>query len=284
MDLQKRGRKTEYIHFMKAATGDKSSKEHKQMNQFLVRCFMDADVDFDGKVSWHEFNFMVDRAISTPRYFGIIESSAEKYSSEENMEVCRRDMFAQIDKDNHGFIRLHDWLHFYFEYFGTMLQNFEESVARSKMHASRKDFAMFICKAARSRSSFEYKELYRFLTYCFLAADEDQSGCVSGEEFDVMIDLATKAPRKFGFAPPTSVFKDEEQRLKSRNHLLQTVIDGTSEEDRVSLDQWIDYCYRHICQKARMLDRRLTGVAPPPVREQVESKAAYGESRQSRAE
>lgn len=272
MDLQKRGRKTEYIKFMKAATGNQNSKEHKQMNQFLVRCFMDADSDFDGKVSWHEFNFLVDRAIATPRYFGIIASSAEKYATVEDMESQRRDMFSQIDKDNHGFIRLHDWLHFYFRYFGAELQNFEESVARSKMHASRKDFAIFMIAAAKSRSSFEYKELYRFLTYCFLAADADQSGCVSGSEFDVMIDLATAAPRRFGFAPPTSIFKSEEQRLESRRDLLKTIIDGTSTEDRVSFDRWIDYCYRHICQKARMLDRRLTGVAPPPVQERMEGQ------------
>lgn len=272
MDLQKRGRKTEYIKFMKAATGDRNSKEHKQMNQFLVRCFMDADTDFDGKVSWSEFNFLVDQAIATPRYFGIIESSAEKYATMGDMEVHRREMFRQIDQDSHGFIRLHEWLHWYFKYFGAELQSFAESVARSKMHASRKDFAHFMIAAAKSRSSFEYKELYRFLTYCFLAADTDQSGCITGDEFDVMIDLATAAPRKFGFAPPTSIFKDEKQRLKSRNDLMQTIIDGTCREDRVSFDRWIDYTYRHICQKARMLDRRLTGIAPPPVREGVESK------------
>merc|ERR1712137_1437603 len=98
MDLSGRGRKTDYIKFMKAATTIPNSPEQKALNHFLVRCFIDVDTDFDGKVRWPTFNFLMDSSVVTPRFFGIIESRAEVYKSVEEMNEARRDMFKQIDR------------------------------------------------------------------------------------------------------------------------------------------------------------------------------------------
>lgn len=270
MELTSRGRKSEYIAYLKSAATDKDSLERTHLNHFLVRCFMDADSDFDGKVCWPTFNFLIDTATATPRHYGILVSRAEKYATRAALEKSRREMFDRIDDRKVGFIRLQDWLEFYHEFFLARFAAVDTTFSRSKMHSSKEDFAKFIVAACKTRTSFEYKELYRFLTYCFLAADPDQTGTVSGEDFEVMIEMAAATPRKFGFESE-QVFENEEERSTYFTGLFKAIKAKSKvpNEDFISFDEWIEYSYERLCIMAKDLDPTLTGAIPRPVGELV---------------
>lgn len=266
MELTSRGRKSEYIAYLKAAATDKTSLEHTHLNHFLVRCFMDADSDFDGKVCWPTFNFLIDTATATPRHYGILVSRAEKYETRADLDMSRREIFDRIDSRKVGFIRLQDWLEFYHAYFLVRFAAFDTTATRSKMHESKEDFSKFIVAACKTRTSFEYKELYRFLTYCFLAADPDQTGTVKGDGFEVMIEMAAATPRKFGFESQP-VFNTDDAKKAALADAFRAVKAKSKNpnEDFISFDEWIEYSYERLCIMARDLDSSLTGAIPRPV-------------------
>jgi hypothetical protein len=270
MDLQARGRKSEYIAFIKKATQEAKSEERLQLNRFLTECFMHADTDFDGKVHLPTFNFLIDSAVVKPRHFGLIPSRAERYKSVEEMDQSRQQMFKEIDQKNHGYIRLHDWIEFFHRYFGSKFADLDPSTMKSRMTSSKEGFQAFLIAACSDRKSQEYKELYRFLMYVFQEGCPDAEGRVTAEHFDHMIELAAVPPRKFGYAPAAAdMFKTDADRIASRKELFKTI--NTTGHGRISFDQWLDYSYAHICQKAKMLDPSLSGVPPPTVREAVRS-------------
>jgi len=227
---------------------------------------MDADSDFDGKVCWPTFNFLIDTATATPRHYGILVSRVEKYSTKAELEKSRREMFDSIDRRKAGFIRLQDWLEFYHAHFLSRFAAFDTTVPRSKMHASKHDFAKFIVAACKTRSSFEYKELYRFLTYCFLAADPDQTGTVKGDGFEVMIEMASATPRKFGFE---RAFDSEDEKRDALAGIFRAIKAKSKvpDEDFISFEEWIEYSYERLCIMARDLDPSLTGAIPRPLSE-----------------
>merc|ERR1719437_115011 len=71
----------------------------------------------------------------------------------------------------------------------------------------------------------EYKELYSFLLRCFTEADTDCDGKISAEAFDALIDVAAKAPRKFGFAPPASeTYKNAAEKTAARKVMFEKVM------------------------------------------------------------
>jgi hypothetical protein len=267
-NLQHRGRKHEYISYLKTACANPESTERKQLDQFLTRCFLDADTDFDGKVRWPTFNFLIDTAVANPRHFGLLASRAERYASVEEMEENRKKMFKDIDHNKHGFIRLHDWLSFYHSYFGVKLANVDAEKVQSKINVSKEKYMEFLIGACSDRRNPEYKELYRFLLYCFQEGDTENMVTVTGHGFDIMVELAAGPPRKFGFAPQTSeAFKNDAERIASRKALFDTI--NTTKSGRISFDQWLDYSYVHICEKAALIDKSLSGKPPPTVREGV---------------
>jgi Ca2+-binding EF-hand superfamily protein len=253
---------------LKTACSDPKSAERVELNQFLTRCFLDADTDFDGKVRWPTFNFLIDTAMANPRHFGLIASRAERYSSVEEMDESRKKMFKEIDHQKHGFIRLHDWLEFFHSYFGTKLANIDPETTKSKINVSKEKYMEFMVAACTDRRTPEYKEMYRFLLYCFQEGAVDKRALVCADGFDIMVELAATPPRQFGFAPKTAeAFANDAERIASRNALFKTI--NTTNSGRISFDQWLDYSYKHICEKAALIEPSLSGKPPATVREGV---------------
>jgi hypothetical protein len=247
--LAHQGRKLEYVKYLKAACNDPDSAERIQLDQFLTRCFLDADTDFDGKVRWPTFNFLIDTAVSNPRHFGLIASRAERYASVEEMDANRKEMFKDIDHNKHGFIRLHDWLEFYHSYFGTKLAGIDTEKMGSTIGSEKHN--AFLIAACTARTNPEYKEFFRFCFACFQQGDPQGEGLVTMDGFDKMIELSKPVLGDVG----------------SGKALFDKI--NTDHAGGVSFDQWLDYSYQTICEKAQKLDSSLSGKPPATVREGV---------------
>jgi len=63
------------------------------------------------------------------------------------------------------------------------------------------------------KNSTEYNELYYFLVNLFLKADIERTGCVGPRAFDIMIEEAAAAPRRYGLAPSTDSLFSNAQML-----------------------------------------------------------------------
>ena len=68
---------------------------------------------------------------------------------------------------------------------------------------SKEEFVSFM-KEAVNKGTPEYQELYFFLLKNFQSGDVKRSGLVDPVAFDLMIEDAATAPRRFGLAPKTS--------------------------------------------------------------------------------
>ena len=77
------------------------------------------------------------------------------------------------------------------------------------------------------------------------------------------VDVAARAPRKFGFAPPAEeTFKSTDERVAARTAMFEKMdADGLG---FISFEEFLTYFYKHICEKAKTLDVSLSG-SPPPI-------------------
>merc|ERR1711933_354004 len=158
-----------------------------------------------------------------------------------------------------------EWVNWCLEHIVLKAKLLSTQYATSKMKTNADDFKYWICSAARTRHCPEYKELYHFLRDCFMKADKSNVGLVSAAEFDVMVELAGAAPRKFGFAPPTAqTYKSDAERIAARTKMFNEIaaksIRGMT--DKLPFNAWLEWAYAHICQKAATLDPSLNGKAP----------------------
>ena len=77
---------------------------------------------------------------------------------------------------------------------------------------TKEEFIHFITKSVDTKSP-EYRELYHFLLKTFQAGDTRREGRVTLEAFDLMIEAAAAAPRRFGLAPTShKLYKNKEVR------------------------------------------------------------------------
>lgn len=123
------------------------------------------------------------------------------------------------------------------------------------MSTNKEDFKNFIIAACTTRHCPEYKELYHFLQDCFMNADNDNTGFINAEKFDRMVEAAADAPRKFGFAPPTSeTYKSDEARKKARTAMFEEIAAKNKRgyTDKISFNAWLVWAYEHICAKEFM--------------------------------
>lgn len=90
--------KSAFKQFVKLAIEVPSSKERKELYGFLSECFLDADGDRDGLVGVDEFDFLIEKAASLPRRFGMAPSWVECYGDVAHRQQARGQMFAQMDK------------------------------------------------------------------------------------------------------------------------------------------------------------------------------------------
>merc|ERR1711881_323014 len=104
--------KTEFKKWCKAAVDNPRGKERKELYGYLAECFLDADGDRDGKVGVDEFDFLIERAASLPRRFGLAPSWTECYGDVDGRTAARKQMFAQMDGNADGLIGMEEWIEF----------------------------------------------------------------------------------------------------------------------------------------------------------------------------
>mmetsp|Transcript_73140 Transcript_73140/g.202847 ORF Transcript_73140/g.202847 Transcript_73140/m.202847 type:complete len:283 (+) Transcript_73140:106-954(+) len=251
----------ELVIFLKRACASKKSREYQQLYAFLLRVFRVADRDFDGLVGPADFDLMVEMAGSIPRKVGFAPSSPEMFGCPAERIAKREELFKKIDTDGSGTISFHEFLGYTYDHICKMTASLDLTKLAER-HDTKEHFKNFVVEACRSRKNPEYKELYELLLNTFVQADKDGDGLVNVHEFDRMVEIAGAAPRKFGFAPSTKkMFKSVEERVAARTKMFKSMDEDNS--GTISFEEWLNFTYKHICEKAKMLDNTLTGVPPP---------------------
>lgn len=249
--------KQSFIEFIIAATRNTTSAEYRQLYHFLLRCFTDADNNFDGRVGFHEFEMLIEASVCLPRRFGFAPSTGELYLTDWDRVKTRLALFKSLSskktKDLEGntyeYITFDAWVNYAISHIREKAKAFEGLNTRSQMERSADEFKAFISSACRTRRSPEYKELYHFLLKVFADADSDCDGFINLDDFGKAVDAAVKAPRRFGFAPPESELYASEEEKKAARREIFTSLDQAG-EGRLSFDVWLEYLYRHVCEKS----------------------------------
>jgi Ca2+-binding EF-hand superfamily protein len=254
--------KAAFVSFIMKATSDHKSVEFRELYEHLLKCFTDADTNYDGLIDAADFDDMVDFAAALPRQFGFAPSTIELYKTTEGKTKAREAFFKKINVNGSGFITFNQWLSYMVKHItekAKQLHPARDTI--DKMTAGRQEFAEWVVAACRSRSSPEYKELYKFLLDCFTQANHALNGRVGPQEFDQMIDIAAEAPRVFGFAPSAAdTYATAEEKFLRRKQMFDAMDEDRSGD--ISFEEWLRFCYTHICAKAQLLDNTLTGVPP----------------------
>jgi len=113
------------------------------------------------------------------------------------------------------------------------------------------------CKAAiENPMGNEKRELYGFLSECFLDADGDRDGRIGPDEFDFLIEKAAAIPRRFGLAPSWSeAYGDISNRMQARQQMFNAMnVDHTG---KIGLEEWIRFSIAHITEKVRSMDNTM---------------------------
>jgi len=265
-----------FVRFIKHAAEDENSPEFADLRHFLTRCFVDCDTDFDGLIGPVDFDKLVERAGALPRKWGFAPTTAEMFSTDEARMAFRKKTFKEIDTSGVGTFALDEWLSWALSHVRVKSKYINYATAETKMSTSKSDFKEFIVAAVKSRHCPEYKELYHFLQDCFMKADTDNTGFIDAKKFDTMVELAAEAPRKFGYAPPSSeTYASDEARLQARTAMFKEIVAKNKRgmSDRISLNAWLLWAYQHICAKAKTLDPTLSG--EPPAMDDL-THASYG--------
>jgi len=253
--------KISFVKFIKAATQSTDSLEYAELYHFLLETFVEADTDFNGLVDIDNFDFMVERAGALPRKWGFAPTSGEQFATRKERIDFRTKEFQKINVSGTGHITFHEWLGWCYSHICEKAKLLDARMAVSKMNTGKEDFKDFVIAASKSRHSHEYKEFYHFLHDCFTKADADRDGKVGPKEFDAMIEVAAAAPRRFGFAPTSSAtYKNAAQRIAARTKMFKDM--DLDRNGFIGFDEWLTFCYDHVCMKAKTLDSNLTGVAP----------------------
>ena len=125
--------------------------------------------------------------------------------------TARARQFLTMDNDGSGTITLSEWIDFcMFHILGKISRLPKDCLGGSSKDVTMEDFITFVHKAV-DKTSPEYRELYFFLLKTFQAGDKERKGRVTPEAFDLMIEAAAAAPRRFGLAPRSeTMFKTDE--------------------------------------------------------------------------
>merc|ERR1711872_719359 len=186
--------KDDFNFFMIRALSSTENDAYIELYNQLLRSFIAADVDFDGKVSVEEFDGMIEAAAALPKQFGYKWWEGDSASDEAARKAARAELFKKIDENNDGGISFDEWLSFAIAHYKTQTAGLGKSLDQEE-----KDTFVGVCKKCTENSSAEYRRLYWFHWACFQAADADRDGMVSGDEFNKMIDMATGAQKRFGW-------------------------------------------------------------------------------------
>jgi len=224
MDLRT---KQEFCVFMKRAISSDVDDCYIELYNLLLRSFVSADVDYDGKVDGSEFDGMIEAAAALPRKFG------ENSWWDDGQK--REDLFKSIDDNNDGAISFDEWLAFVMKRY----RGFVASLPKTPEEMEKEVFVT-LCKDGQTPGSEAAKTLYFFHWKAFQAADADRDGKVSEGEFDLMINYLIDAPKRLGVTLP-SLTSDERKSMF-------TAMDANG-DGAISFDEWLSFSMTNIIAK-----------------------------------
>jgi len=231
--------KDDFNFFMQRALTSTQDDCYIELYNLLLRSFVAADVDYDGKVSVDEFDGMIEAAACLPRKFGYEWWEEAAGQDEAARKAARSDLFKQIDENNDGGISFDEWLAFALKRY----RGFTASLPKS-LDDEEKDVFIGVCKKYTENLSSEYRRIYWFHWKCFQAADADRDGKVSDDEFNKMVDMATAAQKRFGMEVG---YQSAEER-KEMFAKMDENGDGS-----ISFDEWLTFSLNHIIAKVAAL-------------------------------
>merc|ERR1712130_1086766 len=129
--------KISYARFIKAAAGSTSSPEYRILYNFLLKCFTDADRDFNGRIDVSEFDNLIEVASAAPR----------------------QKMFAAMDKEKSGSLTFDIWLGYCYDHIRHKAATLEINPDDSPLSRNKLSYIAYI-KRAIIKTNPEYKELY----------------------------------------------------------------------------------------------------------------------------
>jgi len=204
--------KEEFTYFMQRACEDTSNDCYIELYNILLRAFISADKDFDGKVDEGEFEGMISAAAAFPQKFGF-----------EFWKGSGKDQFAAIDENGDGAVSFDEWL-------GFAYSNYKEQSLATAFDKLDKDTFVKDCKNVGDTNSESYKKIYWFSWKCFQAADADRDGQVSAEEFGTMINVATAAQKRLGLPAPYQSAEEQAGLFKKMDE---------NGDGSISYDEWL---------------------------------------------
>jgi len=231
--------KEEFEHFMGRAIESFSQGTHTddcyiELYNILLRCFIAADVDYDGLIGESEFPLMVEQAAQLPRKFGFSWWGEQEGRGEEERLRSHHTLFTNIDQNGDGAVSFEEWL-------AAALNNYKEQTACLPPNLIQMEAPSFLSVCSRaSTDPLARRSMYWFLWQCFQAADADRDGMVSGDEFRKMLEMATQAQKRLGLvvAFPTPEDKTAAFAAVDENG------DGS-----VSFDEWLKFANSDIMSK-----------------------------------
>jgi hypothetical protein len=197
--------KSAFVNFVNSAVANKSGPEAGEMYQYLTKCFVDNDSDYDGLVSYKGFNNMIHESALAPRRFGFAPHTREMYASQEEFESERKALFNQLSGGEER-IPFEAWIGWSQAHIVTKATQLEVH-ADARWERSSADFVSFFqgvvaesssnCK--RSSSSTQFKEYYMLLNQHFVAADANNAGFVDAAGFPELVAQSHAIAHRFGY-------------------------------------------------------------------------------------
>jgi len=225
--------KEEFDIFMSRAMEGNDNDCYIELYNILLRSFVAADVDFDGKVSVEEFDGMIEAAAALPRKFGYKWWDEDRCPDEAARKKVREELFKKIDDNNDGAVSFDEWLAF-------ALSQYKDICATAipkAFNAQDKDGFETVVNGAKTAGSNQYKTLYFFHWKCFQAADADRDGQVSADEFDKMVDMATAAQKRLGLPAPFASAEERKQMFAKMDE---------NNDGSISFDEWLGFSLTEI--------------------------------------
>lgn len=95
---------TEYLSFLDKAVNDPASGASASFYNYLLTIFVEADEGCKGRISFVEFDKLVEIAAKTPRFFKLAPDTSDT--------ATRKAMFEAMDTTNAGYITFRKFLRF----------------------------------------------------------------------------------------------------------------------------------------------------------------------------
>jgi len=196
--------KHDFVHFIKEAVANNSSAQAKELHEYLVKCFIDADTDYDGLVTFQGFNKMIAEAASVPRRFGFAPHTRELYGTKEEFDAARQSLYKQLSGPK-GKVTLENWVGWAKPHIVEKAKDLEDHrYARwERNYAGFVSFFQGVAKAGsahnkKTSESTQLKEFYVLTSRQFLENDVHNQGWLGKPEFNALLRQHDALKRRFG--------------------------------------------------------------------------------------